>query len=333
MNKGVYTVIAYKGDMDYCGVTIEEVVKFIAENLNATGYEYILHNRTQDAKPHYHIDFGWSKSLPELSDFLKMCDKCNQKFRKRALTPSPDKPCDYITPLAIVDFEKNGKLAREKHAINGVKGRYKYLLHISDSSKKAGKEEYKEEELICSIDWDEDKFKANPDTIRKQKSAEKREHDEEVHGDPFVYVYMLIAELNICNLPQLLNLIINSEEHRWCLAYVKNDLLKYNAIIRDFSAIHKKEYAEATMRASKTNNTDCCRNVEFKQEIQMGLVEADELDFDPFDNPYTDNPYNEEHDEPSENIMQSLADDFIEGDYVDIEELPPIEFTDDLFKD
>ena len=335
MNKGVYTVVAFKGDLDYCGCTIDDVIAFISEALKPMGYEYILHDRTEGKKPHYHIDFGWSKSLPELTDFLDACDKCNLKYRKRALTPSPDKPCDYYTPLTVVDYKnpKNGKSARDIHVVKGIKGRHKYLLHISDSAKEKGKEEYKEEKLICSIDWDEDKFKMNPATIRNQKAIEKREHDEEVHGDPLVYVYMLIAELNICNLPQLLNLIINSPEHRWCLAYVKNDLLKYNAIIRDFSAIHKKEYAEATMRSSKSNNTECCQNVQFMQDIQMGLVEADELDFDPFNNPFTDNPYSEEHDEPSDKAMQSLADEFIEGDYVDIEELPPIEFTDDLFKD
>lgn len=326
MNKGVFTVVAFKGDMDYCGVTIEEVVKFIAEKLNPTGYEYILHNRTQGKKPHYHIDFGWSKSLPELSDFLDTCSECNKKFRKRALTPSPDKPCDYITPLAVVDFStpKNGKFVREIHEVKGVKGRHKYLLHISDSAKKAGKEEYKEDELIQSIDWDEDKFKMNPATIRNQKAIEKREHDEEVHGDPFVYVYMLIAELNVCNLPQLLNLIINSEEHRWCLAYVKNDLLKYNAIIRDFAAIHKKEYTEATMRASKSNNTDCCRNVQAKMELMEALDESAELDYNPFKEP---EKFEEEQfftKEPSDDLVQSIFDG---------EELPPIEFVDDLFKD
>lgn len=316
MNKGVYTVEAYDESMKYCGITIDEIIAFISARVKPNGYEYILHNRTEGKKPHYHIDFGWSKSLPELSTFLDVCDECNKKFRKRALTPSPDKPCEYILPLHVMDFRnpKNGKVVQEVHVIKGIKGRHKYLLHISDNAKKAGKEEYKEEELICSINWSEDKYKANYDTIRKQKSAEKREHDEEQHGDPFVYVYMLIAELNICNLPQLLNLIISSEEHRWCLPYVKNDLLKYNAIIRDFAALHRKEYIEASMRADKSNNTDCCRNIEIKQALQEE-PETYQVDNNPFEE---EEPFFEE---PSKELIQNI----FEG-----EELPPIEFVDTL---
>lgn len=316
MNKGVYTVEAYDESLKYCGLTIDEVIDFIAVRVKPDGYEYILHNRTEGKKSHYHIDFGWSKSLPELSTFLDACNECNKKFRKRALTPSPDKPCEYIQPLSFIDYKnpKNGKLAREKHEVKGVKGRYKYLLHISDSAKKAGKEEYKEEELICSINWSEDKYKKNPATIRNQQAIEKRERDEEQHGDPFVYVFMLIQELNICNLPQLLNVIISSEERRWCLAYVKNDLLKYNAIIRDFAALHKKEYAEASIRAAKSNNTDCCRNVQIKQELQQ--LETYEIDENPFEEESNNNPFEEETDE---NPFEGA-------------ELPPIEFVDSLDK-
>lgn len=301
MKKGVYTVEAYKESLEYCGITIEEVLDFIATRTKANGYEYILHDRTDGAKAHYHLDFGWEKSLPDLSKFLDICDECNKKFRKRSLAPSPNKPCEYIQPLSIVDYKKNGKLAREKHVVKGIKGRHKYLLHISDSSKKEGKEEYKREELFQSVDWCEDNYKYNPVTLRNQQTAERREADEAEHGDPFVYVFMLIQELNICNLPQLINFIISSDEHKWCLPYVKNDLLKYNAIIRDFSALHRKEYAEASMRAAKSNNTDCCRNIEIKQALQAE-PETYEVDDNPFDKPEEPEPIDfttlEESEEP-----------------------------------
>lgn len=282
MNKGVFTIEVYKDSLEYCGTTIEEVVDFIATRTRANGFEYILHNRTPNVKEHYHTDFGWEKACPDLSKFLDVCDECNKKFRKRALTPSSGKSCEYIQPISIVDYKKYGNLAREKHVVRGVKGRYKYLLHISDSCKKAGKEEYKEEELFRSVNWDEDKYKANADTLRKQKTAERRERDEEEYGDPFLFIFTMIRDLNICNLPQLINTVISSEKYMWCLPYVKNDLLKYNAIIRDFAALHKREYAEASMRADRSNNTECCQNVELKQELQMGVLEED-LDVDPFD--------------------------------------------------
>lgn len=315
MKKGVYTIEMYKESLEYCGTTIEEVVEYIAIRTKADGYEYILHNRTQGKKEHYHSDFGWERACPDLSKFLEVCEECNKKFRKRALTPSPDKPCEYIQPISFVD-PKNGKKCREVHVVKGIKGRYKYLLHISDSCKKAGKEEYKEEELFCSVNWDEDKYKLSSRTLQNERAAERQQRDEEEHGNPFVFIFLMIRDLNICNLPQLINTVISSERYRWCLPYVKNDLLKYGAIIRDFSHIHQQEYVEATNRANKSNNTECCQNVDLRQEIKFGnLTEEPEVD-----------PFGEEEFEefnPSEEELK-------EFDAIVNNELPAVEFVDSL---
>ena len=311
MKKGVYTIEVYKESLEACGATIEQIVDFIAARANPNGCEYILHNRTPNVKEHYHVDFGWDRACPDLSEFLNVCDACNKYYRKRSLTPSSDKSCSYIKPINFVD-PKFGAKCREVHVVKGVKGRYKYLLHISDSCKRAGKEEYKPEELFQSVNWDENKYTVNSNTIRKQKLADKYEQDEAEHGDPFLFIFTMIRDLNICNLPQLINVVISSEKYMWCLPYVKNDLLKYNAIIRDFAAIQRREYAEASMRADKSNNTECCQNMELKQELQMGTLE-EELEHDPFD---------EEFEEFSEEDVKEIDDI--------VEEPQTIEFVDSL---
>lgn len=154
-NKGIWSIVQYPKSTD-----LEKLLGVLRGS--GAAVMWILHDKDKKddgtlKPPHYHIVCGWAKGFPEWGKLLDMIAQGGYN-PPRMIEGQEQKP---FIPKVYDCYPKG---TPEEMRL--------YLLHWDDKSKKAGKYQYKEDELYVDEKWSPNDYIKAEDK-RRSKSAEK----------------------------------------------------------------------------------------------------------------------------------------------------------------